>query len=451
MKPAFSSNSKKHTDIPFYRQCNRPPNCVSILPQREQKGVPQLRNKVDVTPIQPEDRIAALDVIRGVAVLGILIVNMAFFNSAHSYDAQFRAQNWPGAADSLVRWLIDVFFSGKFYTMFSFLFGIGMVIFLDRASQKGNPAVPLFLRRMTILLGIGAIHAFLIWYGDILVEYAVLGFVLVLFRKTSQKIVLGSALFLLLASPIFYVLNFFQYSQLIWKQMKWGMFFYAPGMMNLSEKAYAKGTYFDMVHQRYLDVMYGYSFAWWASFPVLLAMFLFGVYAVRKGVFHQPHVHRTFITRVWIGSLILAVIGGYLEQQRGLQVQSLWTLYFYRVGVRISDPAGCFFYVTSMLLLLQHSGWQRFFAPISFVGRMALSNYLLSSLICTTIFYNYGFGLYNQVGPAKGLTMSLLIYTLLVVFSIFWLRAFRFGPMEWVWRMLTYGKRPEMKRNEPAK
>lgn len=410
-----------------------------------------MNKHVDVTPIQPEDRIRSLDVIRGVAILGILIVNMAFFNSAHSYDAPYRAQNWPGEADSMVRWLIEVFFAGKFYTMFSFLFGIGMVIFLDRAMQKGTPAVPLFLRRMSVLLGIGLIHAFLIWYGDILVEYAILGFVLVLFRKASQKIVLGSALFLLVASPIFYVLNFFQYSQWIWKQMNWGMFFHAPGMIKLAENAYAKGTYLDMVHQRYLDVMYGYSFAWWASFPVLLAMFLFGVYAVRKGVFHQPRLHSTFLWRVWIGTLILALIGGYLEQQRGLQFQSMWTYYFYRLGVRISDPAGCMFYVTSMLLLLQHAGWQRLFRPISFVGRMALSNYLLSSLICTTIFYNYGFGLYNQVGPANGLILSLLIYSALVVFSVLWLRSFRFGPMEWVWRTLTYGRQPEMRRNEPAK
>jgi uncharacterized protein len=387
--------------------------------------------------------------IRKNRVFGILVVNMAFFNSPHLYDGAFRAEKWPGTADSTVRWLIEVFMAGKFYTMFSFLFGVGMVLFLDRAAKKGNRAVPLFLRRLTVLLGIGLLHAFLIWYGDILANYALLGFLLVLFRNASQRAVLSSAISLLVLSPLFYVFDFIQYTQWIWKQIKFGMYFLPSGMMNLSEKAYAKGTYLDMVVQRYHDVIYIYSFAWWSSFPVLLAMFLFGVYAVRKGIFHHPQAHRSLIKRVWGGALILALIGGYLETHR-FETHSLWTYYLFRLGMRLSDPAGCFFYISSLLLFLQNLRWQRLFTPVSNVGRMALSNYLLSSLICTTIFYNYGFGLYNQVGPAQGLIMTLLIYASLVVFSLFWLRAFRFGPAEWFWRTLTYGKRPPMKQRQQS-
>ena len=119
---------------------------------------------------------------------------------------------------------------------------------------------------------------------------------------------------------------------------------------------------------------------------------------------------------------------------------------WFDVGV----PGLCFFYVSTFVLALQREAWRRRLAPLAAVGRMALSNYLLQSLVCTTIFYSYRLGLYGQVGPALGLALTALIFTLQIPLSMWWLRRFRFGPAEWLWRTLTYGKLQPMRVRQIA-
>ena len=115
---------------------------------------------------------------------------------------------------------------------------------------------------------------------------------------------------------------------------------------------------------------------------------------------------------------------------------------------RVGAPALSFFYASAILLLFQRTAWQRHLAPLAAVGRTALSNYLLQSVICTTIFYSYGFGLYGRIGQPAGVALTFLIFALQIPVSVWWLRHFRFGPVEWLWRTLTYGKLQPM-RLEP--
>jgi uncharacterized protein len=410
-----------------------------------------MKHPANANPIQPGERMIGLDVIRGVAIFGILVVNMTFFSAPRAYQSTMDALKlWPGDLDAYVLWLINAFFAGKFYTMFSFLFGLGMYIFLDRAEQKGNRAVPLFLRRMSVLFLFGLIHALLIWSGDILFQYAVLGFILVLFRKAGPKMLLTGAVVSVLITPVFSFLKAQKITFWIYKTLKMGMLSYAPAMAYRAQHAYGEGTYLDMVGQRWQDFVHQYAY-FWSLFPPVFAMFLFGVWAGKKGIFHNVAAHLPLIRRVWIVTVVMALGIYYVQAHGGIMADTPSKAFLLQTLSRLSNASQCIAYITTMILLLQTRTFHNLLAPLAFIGRMAISNYLLTSLICTTIYYNYGLGLFNKVGPAQGLLITVLIYTILLVFSILWLSAFRFGPVEWLWRTLTYGKLQPMKlKAKPA-
>jgi uncharacterized protein len=405
-----------------------------------------MMQRIEAKPTQPGERMMELDVIRGFAILGILIVNMQFFSSAYQYLSRLRINPWTDEGDQFAKALIDALAAGKFYTMFSFLFGVGMIIFLERARQKGIREVPLFLRRIFVLLLIAVIHAFFIWNGDILFEYAVLAFFLVLFYRAKPWLVLLSAFFFLFLRPVLTALDAYQKITIpIYKSSGLGpKLFNVQGLLEQANYAYETGTYWEQVVQRTIDFVFYYG-TFWALFPIVFAMFLFGVYAAKKRIFHDIEGNLKFIRFVWIGALIVALLTHFLKAD--LQTSNLHSFrYIYGQWViSLHNPALCFFYVTSILQLMRIQALRQKLVPIAAVGRMAISNYLASSLICTTIFYSWGFGLFNKVGPAKGLLITFLIYPLLMVFSIIWLRHFRYGPVEWLWRTLTYGKLQNMR------
>ncbi|TCP54476.1 uncharacterized protein EV586_10494 [Tumebacillus sp. BK434] len=401
----------------------------------------------EVKPIQPEQRMMELDVIRGFAILGILIVNMQFFSSAYQYLSRARMTLWTEEGDKLAKLLIDMLVASKFYTMFSFLFGIGMMIFLERARRKGRREVPLFLRRISILLVFGLIHAILIWSGDILFEYAVLAFLLVLFYRARPWFVLSSAFFFLFLTPVLNFLGTYQKVTIpLYQASGLGVKLFNPSLMlQEANEVYEYGTYGSQVLQRIADFVYQYG-VFWALFPVVFAMFLFGVYAAKKRIFQNVAEHRTLIRWIWVGSLFTALFSAFYTNSLAVSSNPQTVRYILDQCIRaLHNPALCFFYVTSILQLMQIDWIRAKTAPFAAVGRMAISNYLMSSLICTTIFYSYGFGLFNKIGPAKGLLISFLIYPLLMVFSIVWLRYFRYGPVEWLWRSLTYGQLQSMR------
>jgi uncharacterized protein len=117
-------------------------------------------------------------------------------------------------------------------------------------------------------------------------------------------------------------------------------------------------------------------------------------------------------------------------------------------GQTFGAPALALFYMSGLTLLSQNTAWQKRMAPLAYAGRMAISVYLMQTLICTLLFYGYGFGLYGKVGAAGGILLTVIIYVLQIPFSVWWLNRFRFGPVEWLWRSLTYGKLQPMKWTE---
>ncbi len=392
-------------------------------------------------PTPLAERLEVVDILRGVAIFGILLVNMELF-STPIYQTGIASRLWPGWADRTVDWLIRFLAEGKFYTMFSFLFGFGLAMLMERARARGAPFVPLYVRRLLVLLLIGAAHALLLWIGDILVTYAVLGFILLLFRhRTPKTLVIAAGLCLALAI----VINAAPAALDLYGERTAGAANRAEPaasdatlewLAQQATRAYTQGSFAEIVQQRIRDLRFLYAFEILVVFGVL-TMFLLGLYAGRRGVFRDVAAHRSLLLGAlwWGGGIGLA---GSLAFALTATRESPLADLVGAIGFEIGAPALSIAYMSGLTLLAQQGVWRARLAPLAAVGRTALSNYLLQSLICTTIFYGYGLGLFGKVGPAAGAVLAVGIYVLQVPLSLWWLRRFRFGPIEWVWRSLTY-------------
>jgi len=383
-------------------------------------------------PVEPGARIQVIDVLRGFALLGVLVMNMAGYTG--SYETMER---WT-QLDQWLNWAAHFLFEAKFYSLFSFLFGLGMAMQLLRAEARGTRFMPVYLRRLFILLLIGMAHATFLWTGDILFIYACCGFLLLLFRKLPPKTILIGALLVLLhpiiislphVSPAFYE---------AFGRATEGLRAMIPG----DEQIYTTGTYFQVTMHRFWEANMGRLVIAFA-FGNVFAMFLLGLFAGRQKIFQRLAEHLPLIRRVMWVTLVLGVL------LNGLYVYFIihpdyvaedWQP-LARRGLRtVAAPSLCLFYISAIILLYQSQTWRLRLDDLAPLGRMALTNYLLQSLVMTTIFYGYGLGIYGEFGPTGDLVLALIFYGLQIRFSAWWLERYRFGPAEWAWRSLTYGR-----------
>ncbi|MBB5174482.1 DUF418 domain-containing protein [Texcoconibacillus texcoconensis] len=400
--------------------------------------------KQQVQPTEQQGRIEILDVLRGFALFGILLVNMQFFNTPKILLVAAEMSVWESTADKIVIWLIDMFASGSFFTIFSFLFGIGFYIFMERIEQKGLEVVPYYRRRLIILGGMGFIHLVFLWSSDILFTYAIAGFLLLLFRdKTAQSLRKWAILLFLfvhgvLATLLLFTTLFGFVSELEEEQSQ---------LTTVIEQAfmiYPEGSFMDILLFR---LQYELPLLVWDLFvvvPIVLAVFLLGLYVAKSGILYNLSSYTGWIHRVWKWTLFVGVTFTtvwFVLKQGWLLNDSVVQPALVELIASINGLVICLFYITSFVKLSRIQRMQKLLSPLSYVGRMALTNYLMQTAICIMIFNGFGFGLYGSVGPALGIVFTVMIYLFQVIFSYFWLRFFRYGPLEWIWRMLTYQKK----------
>ena len=412
-----------------------------------------------VAPVGAGERVEVMDVLRGVALLGILLMNIEAFvgpmmESVTGVNTRFTgADRWMDAA-------IYVLVQGKFITMFSLLFGMGFAVMLERANASGASGTWLYARRLLALLVIGLVHALLVWSGDILLTYALLGFVLLLcFRRTpvSRLPKWGIALYLLPLLLTWAMAGFAALSQLdpqAAAEFQKGMAAQAQQMNALIDGerlAFGTGSYMQAVAQRATDT--GAMLGFLVFFgPTLLGVFLFGAWFLRSGVIRDTGAHLPLFRRLRnIGfgiGLPLMLWSAWTHPTMSFSEMSLGSAAA-QTAAQVANLLMMLGYVSAIVLAMQLPAWAgrlRWLAP---AGRMALTNYLMQSVVCTLVFYGYGLGYFERLPRAWQPVFVLALFALQVMFSRWWLARYRFGPMEWLWRWMTYAKRPVMRR-EPA-
>ncbi|MCA1030982.1 DUF418 domain-containing protein [Bacillus timonensis] len=386
-------------------------------------------------PISQADRLVHIDIIRGLAILGIFIVNMTSFHAPMLYILP--ELQWSNEVDRWTNTLIDIFAQASFYTLFSFLFGFGMVVLYERAVEKGISFPLLYAKRLLVLLLIGCIHAFLIWHGDILISYALLGFILLLFYKLRAKTLLiwAFSLFIptLLFSLLLLIAAFFNAEAMTFPT--------SQELVAKSTEIYSSGSYIEITKQRiedwyYVNNLINIPFL----FLSLLPMFLLGAYFAKRKFFHQVDFYLSTIKKWWLFSFIIAVVFKLFPYYTS---ENLATEY---IQDAFGGPASALFYATSIVLVTRKKIFEKLLQPLSYVGRMSLTNYLLQSIICTLIFYSYGLGFYGEIRLVHGILLTIGIFVIQVGVSKWWLAKYQFGPIEWIWRTLTYGEKQTLRK-----
>lgn len=422
------------------------------LEQTESPTAPQVPTG-PAGPTTASERIQALDVLRGFALFGILLVNMGFF--MHPVYYTMIALPESSALDRAVTWFIRFAAEGKFFPLFSFLFGLGFTLIMTRAQARGVRFVPLQMRRLLVLLVFGLAHALLIWVGDILTYYAVFGMLLLLFRNVSPKWLLRWTVIFLLLPLLFTALGVFslQMAQAspegaaMIEEMTVQQTQAYVEMAEQAYEVYATGSFMEITSQRWNDALFMWLISLFLA-PTIFAMFLLGAYFGKREIFRHVEEHRSLLRRLVIWGGIIGVIGNAVYAtfiMSGNRALPGWETLIATVGQTVGAPALMLCYLAGITLLVQSASWGPRLAILAPVGRMALTNYLLQSIVCTLIFYGYGLGLFGQVNAAAGLLLTIVIFVLQIPFSHWWMARYRFGPAEWLWRTLTYGKLQPMR------
>lgn len=392
-----------------------------------------------LTPVAAGERIEVLDALRGAALFGIIAANMRGFSGplAAYFDHTLM---WTDPVNRTAQAFVDLFIQGKFITLFAFMFGIGFAIQMERADRSGVTSPILYVRRLVILLLFGIAHFVFVWWGDILAPYAILGFALMLFRKRSQKALLRWAAGLYAWPLLLGTLMFVGHSA--GAQIPMPPPTTAPELQRIIG-VYASGSYASIVGQNLKELPF-MAFGLIFFYPRVLGIFLFGLWVWREGIIRELPA-KTGLLRLcqmhglWVGLLFNAIAVTLNEIFHPSPIAPGAVGMAVGVALTIGVPAGSLFYASTVALLWEKMRWRARLRPFVAVGRMALSNYLLQSLVCTTLYYSWGGGLYGRVGPLLGFVPTIAIYAAQVALSVWWLRHFAMGPMEWVWRRLTYG------------
>jgi len=421
-------------------------------------------------PVTLSERINSIDVIRGIALLGILVINIELFSGPYEWifnpllNADFTDWNY-------YLWIFkEPVFTSKMWTLFSMLFGAGAYLLITRAEQKGKAegVADIYYRRLLWLLLMSLIHAYFIWAGDILFFYAITGLFLYPLRKlTVRGMIIACSLILLITVGLSYhdyrtnislqkevakIETILQSGEAITEDQqatmdKWDskniMNKPKPEALQKKIETMGQGSYVEIIKSEKEWVRSGHTeFFYPILFLMHLMMMILGMALMKAKVLSAELKSKTYLMLMIFGY----VIGFSLS---ALRIRDLLNHHFDVLSIegmigkieRIAVAMGhigliCLFCKSNLL------GWLK--RALASVGRMAFTNYIMHSLICTFLFYGYGFGLYGEMNRTEQMLVVIFIWLFQLIISPIWLRYFRFGPLEWVWRSLTYWKRQPM-------
>ncbi len=392
-------------------------------------------------PTSSTERIVSLDLLRGIAVLGILIMNIQSFSMI---SAAYINPTAYGDLTGINRWvwiISHILADNKFMSIFSMLFGAGIMIFTERAIDKGKKAGVLFYRRTFWLLVFGLMHAYLIWYGDILTTYALCGFLVFLFRKLNPKnlLIIAAAFFIipivmsLMAGVSMPGWSAEQYSESVDGWLP-------PAEKVQEEVSVYQGSWVEQMPARVDMAIFLQTFLFfWASFWRVTAMMLLGMTLYKLGVLSAAKSNAFYWRMALIGLSSGVLLSGFGVYQN---FEANWfydySMFFGSLYNEIGSMAMAMGYIGIIMLMcksLRFNGFKNLFTS---VGKMAFTNYILMSVLAMFIFYGNGLGLFGMVERWEQVLFVIGIWLIILIISPIWLKYFYYGPLEWLWRILTY-------------
>jgi uncharacterized protein len=385
----------------------------------------------ELAPVSARERLLTLDVLRGFALLGVLIGNLFWLYSGRAWLPDGAP---PHGIDKAALWFVLIAVDSKAQTLLCMLFGFGFAMQLLRAERRREDVMPVYLRRMLVLFAIGALHVTLIWWGDVTWTYAVAGFGLLLFQRSTNRTRLVAAA----------VLIFVPY--LVWS---------VPAVREATTHLFADQATLQRLTHAYVDTMrrgsypmtiaahvqfalvwetriYSWYFFW------LLGRFLVGYAAGRARLFDgDGAAHLPLFKRILVGGAAITALSTTLTAI-GTHPHSVPA----RLAFVFIEQAGLLgqtaLYVSLVVLLVQRPRWRKALAILAPVGRMPLTVYISQSIVSTTIFYGWGLGQAGRLSPAECLGLAVGIFAAQTAACHVYLRRWRFGPLEYVWRRLVY-------------
>jgi uncharacterized protein len=399
-------------------------------------------------PVAPEARLLQLDVLRGLSLLGVLLVNLSIFSGSEWVrDAHLPyPMGWGG---TVLQFLCNALLESKAAALLAMLFGAGMVIQAEALARRDERHLPFSLRRVGALALLGLAHSFLLWDGDILLDYALISLLMLPVLRVSARRILwtlpllwaGAGLLILLCAGRIGAANAVMESTTRFNAM--------------SAQHYGADAWFALLKYRAWEMVHVMGPVRLANrLPFLLPFFLLGAYFWKKGFFSEPERNVATLKRMALIFGLLGLVANLIPQDVVWSFASHLSFHPFRILIRITylfaRPGLTLGYATGILLLLQHVRARKTLSVFAPLGRMALTQYLLQSLVCTWIFNGHGLGLYGKVPISHYLMGGLVFFALQVWSSHLWLAHFRMGPAEWLWRRLTYrGSQPFRLRVTP--
>jgi uncharacterized protein len=419
------------------------------MAETEQTGAEAARAETprEAAPTAAAERIPVLDVLRGFALYGVLIGNTMPWYSGRALMTRAEIAALTNRADEVLLFLLNVFVDGKAMTLLTFLFGLGFSLQLERAEAGGRSVLPLHFRRLAALAFIGVCHVLLIWWGDILWGYAIAGVGLVLFRRVRGWKLFAWAMGLALVPQ--FVASLPAVAKVLAHVSPQPA---DPAAFRAQVLAAITGNDRLLLTEMHaLQAFYFVARFWVSYFVWLLGRYLIGYWVGTTRLLHDAGQRLPFFRKLLGWGLVLGIAGCSITAGRRLLMrrgivgsETVWLALSIPAELGVMLLVGA--YVAAVVLLMQRPVWRRALMCVAPVGQMALTSYLLQSLISTFIYYGWGLGMAGRLHPIHMLPITLAIFILQAVLARAWLSRFRFGPMEWLWRSMTYGRLQPLRR-----
>ena len=399
-------------------------------------------------PVTSRERENFMDILRGLALLGIFIANLQHLSF---YDGQQRAGGYFYSTDKTVEYLQTVLIEGKFYSIFSLLFGWGIALQMQRLKERGVEPAPFIKRRLWGMLLLGLMHLVLLWTGDIVAFYAMVGFILLLFRNKPDKTIFWWSVGLILSPILLYFLKM----HFLWLNAPAGIlreagFWIDKHLNGLEENGPGPGvsdtnSWINIWKLNLGGIPFRYAYLFFVSrISKVLGMFLLGYLIGRNYRYKEILANRKLLVWIMTGgfligipaNMLMAHFASFQGDYFNLKINGWYQTVFYALGVVPLALA----YTCALALAFQTNFCNRILRLIQPMGKMAFSNYLMQSLIAIIAFYGVGFAKGGLLGPTAWTIFGITVFFFQLFLSTLWLQYFNYGPVEWLWRSMTYRK-----------